>query len=290
MTFRNLTNAEMLGITGALIAPDGMRSLFETTPVLLCLLPGVEHVHTQIATLSTSASETAKELATLSAEGTALDVQHHDRLVRGIHATLAGAAELDPDHADDYARVSERVLPQGLATSQQTWLGESGNAARVERDLAEDPAFCDELAGIAIVGGRTMLDAVRDLVRVGKRLGAIETRRAELRARLASGRHGAANDATSGEDAAAETTTAPVSSAAARGEWVTVVNTVCATLRMPKLTIDASVREKVLSFITDAEKRADARNRRAGRSQDATEEAPAENAPPAQPEPVKIPA
>lgn len=46
MAFRNLTNAEMLGITGALIAHDGMRSLFETTPVLLGLLSGVEHVHT----------------------------------------------------------------------------------------------------------------------------------------------------------------------------------------------------------------------------------------------------
>lgn len=290
MTFRNLTNTEMLGITGVLIARDGMRSLFETTPVLLGLLPGVEHVHTQIATLSTSATETEKELATLSAEGTTLDVQHHDRFVRGIHATFAGASELDPAHADDYARLSERVLPQGLATSQQSWLGESGNAARVERDLAEDPSFRDELAGIAVAGGRTMLDAVRDLVRVGKRLGAIETRRAELRARLVSGRSGAANDATSGEDAATEATTAPVSSSAARGEWVTVLNTLCATLRMPKLAVDASVREKILSFVTEAEKRADARNRRAGKAQDATEETPVENAPPAQPEPVKIPA
>jgi hypothetical protein len=143
-------------------------------------------------------------------------------------------------------------------------------------------------AGVSIAGGRTMLDAVRDLVRVGKRLGAIETRRAELRAKLTSGRHGAANDATSAD--ATEASTAPVTTAAARGEWVTVLNTLCATLRMPKLAIDASVRERVLSFITEAEKRADARNRRAGKSQDATEETPVENATPVENTPVKIPA
>lgn len=290
MNFRYFTNAEMLGITGVLIARDGMRSLFETTPVLLCLLPGVEHVHTQIADLTTGATDTEKELATLSAEGTTLDVQHHDRYVRGIHSTLAGAAELDPDHADEYTRLSERVLPQGLATSQQTWLGESGNAARVERELATDAAFGDELAAIPLVGGRTLLDAVRDLVRVGKRLGAIETRRAELRAKLASGRNVAANDGANGADKAREEAAPAVTAAAARGEWVTTLNTLCATLRLPKLAIDASVREKILSFITEAEKRADARNRRAGKSQDATEETPVENTPPAQPEPVKIPA
>ena len=101
-----------------------------------------------------------RELTDLAAEGTAVDAEH-DRLVRGIFRTLEGAAALseNPEEAINYRALSARLLPAGLATVQQSWLGESGNARRLEGELP----FANEVVAVTMPG-----DVLQDVLRASR--------------------------------------------------------------------------------------------------------------------------
>ncbi|MFO0602707.1 MAG: hypothetical protein U0324_06005 [Polyangiales bacterium] len=256
MSLWNLTVSEQTGVTGALLNPKVLRPRFQATPLLAAMLPGLDQVHAQVATFAPARNAEAaeRELGALSEEGNALDVGTHDRLVRALFRLCDGLAEAaeGPDEAERLRAMSARVLPQGLATGQQSWIGEAGNAARLEAELDGDPAFRASLAAIPLPGGRTLLTLVEELVAAGQRLGAIELRRAELRRAIA------ANAPAEGDDASAKE---GVTLSAARKAWVDTVETLRGVLRMAQSPVDADVRDAVLSLLDDAEKRADARAR-----------------------------
>lgn len=256
MALKNLTTAEMIWLTGSIVSTEGLRPRFEEAPLLAALLPGIEHVHGQVSAVSTQPGESAveRELAALSAEGNDIDVNHHDRLVRGIYYALLSAAEVTPSKSAAYDALSKRLLPQGLGTGQQTWMGEGGNATRIEAELAADKDLRAELKSVTLPDKHTLLDVTQEFVRAGSRLGAIEHRRNELRG------EGGAVSAT--DDPSAEPKE-PRTVASARNEWIATINALSTTLRIPKSGVDPATRDKVFALLSEAEKRADLRTRRA---------------------------
>jgi len=256
MSLWNLTVSEQTGVTGALLNPKVLRPRFESSPLLAAMLPGLDHVHAQVATFTPARNAEAaeRELGALTEEGSALDVGTHDRLVRAIFRLCEGHAEAadSAEEAERFLAASKRVLPQGLTTGQQSWLGEAGNAARLEAELDGDPAFRASLAAVPLPGGRTLLTLVEGFIAAGLRLGAIEARRAELRRIIA------ANAPAEGDPGS---TRENVTLSAARKAWVDTVEALRGVFRMAHSPVDADVRDAVLSLLDDAEKRADARAR-----------------------------
>ena len=80
--------------------------------------------------------------------------------MRGIFRLFEGLAEVAPtaEAADGYRAPSLRVLPAGLATLKQSWMGEAGNAGRLRAELEGDPDLCDALD--AMTGERTYCEAI----------------------------------------------------------------------------------------------------------------------------------
>lgn len=250
MSLWNLTLTEMLGITSTFLEKGGLRARLDAHPLLAALLPSLDHVHAQAASISavSPASEVEKELAALSQEGQALDSEQHDRIVRGVYNLCEGLAELAGagDDANDYRALGARILPQGLATGQQSWSGEAGNASRLSRALSEDKEFRNALSAIKLPRNRSLLTEVEALIRVGHRLGAIELRRAELR---------------SSTSKSTEESVAVVSVGAARKAWVDAVETFRGLLKMPRSNVPSELRDAVLALLDDAERKGDARAR-----------------------------
>lgn len=258
MSLWNLTLSEQTGVTATLLSAKGLRPRFLSAPLLAAMLPSLDHVHAQVATFApanhTEGAE--RELAALTEEGNALDSDSHDRLVRGMFRTMDGFAELagSAEEAERFRAISVRLLPQGLATGQQSWMGEAGNASRIDADLASDGAFRAELEALVLPGGRTMLSLVESFVATGLRLGAIELRRAELRRIIAANAPAATpTDAPPAKEA--------TNLSAARKAWVDTVETLRGILRMAQSPVEGELRDAVLSLLDDAEKRADARAR-----------------------------
>lgn len=255
MALKNLTLAEMIGVSGHILSTEGLRPLFDDSPLLAAQLEGIEEVHRQVAAATTPPGDTHadKVLAALSAEGNDLDVNHHDRLVRGLFYVIAGVAEIIPERSGELAALSVRLLPQGLATSQQTWRGESGNCTRVGAELIADEELRATLASFTLPEKTTLLDVVERFVAAGTRLGLVEARRDEIRAKM--------KGAVAPTDPAAEPVEA-LTVAAARNEWIATLNGLVITLRLPRSKVEASTRDKILTLIGEAERRADLRNRR----------------------------
>jgi len=261
MSLWNATLAEQTGITTTLLDPGGMRPRLLGAPLLAAMVPGLDHVHAQLAavTPARTSDATEREVAAVTEEGNALDAEH-DRSVRGIFRIFEGLAEVapTPEAAEEYLALSKRVLPSGLATLLQSWMGEAGNAGRLQRELDGDPELCDALDAIALPNKRTMLSLVRSFVAMGVRLGGLDARRAALRQSIAA-------------EAVGERAKEPASIGVARKEWVDMVEAVRGVLRMPHCPVAADVKDAVLSLVDDVERKADARarSRAAARKPDA---------------------
>jgi hypothetical protein len=170
---------------------------------------------------------------------------------RSIYRVAEGNAELaeTPEEAAQLRALAARVLPLGLDPGQQSWIGEAGSVVVLEGELAKDPSLPAALKKVPLAGKRTLLDAVNQLVRAGRRLGDIEARRVALRAQLAA-------------DAEAAATAPAVSAQAARGEWIATLTTLRSNLNTPKVAVPAALRAEILELVQEAERKADLRERR----------------------------
>jgi len=245
MALHSLSNTAMMEVSTACLDPLRLGRHFAAEPVLAALAPAVEAAHAAIVSLiePSPVTELQRELTDLAAEGTAVDAEH-DRLVRGIFRTLEGAAALsdNPEEAINYRALSARLLPAGLATVQQSWLGESGNARRLEGELADDPTLVAALESVPVPGARSLYDAARQLVVLGQRLGDIEVRRTALRAQLSPD-----------EDRAP----AVSSVHGARAVWVSTFTLLRDTLSLPQVAVSDDARKEILGTLAAVESAAE---------------------------------
>lgn len=127
----------------------------------------------------------ARQLASLDTLLRNLD-QRHDRLVRILVLMATVQAELaeeagDPTEAEAWRALGQRLAPQGLATTQLSWLEEGELASTLPQRL--EPGDRERLAAVVLTAPHGNLALLTDqLVAVGGALSLNEAERATLRA------------------------------------------------------------------------------------------------------------
>ncbi len=244
MTLKNLTDGEMIDVTGAWVDARRGRPAFEAIPLLAALLPSVLEVHTGMLGSRAPKTDDGREAerAKLYTDGVAMD-QRHDRKGRGSFNLIGALIDLtdDPAEAEQLAALRTAIFPDGtLNVLKASWRGEAGNALSVKERVLDDRDKAAGLKAIPLPGKGTLLDRVREFVEAGRKLGAIEDRRAELNA--------------------PPTEPAPVkgSTIAARNRWCSVVGT-AVHLADNVLGLDEKTRYSLFGVLDEVERKADAR-------------------------------
>lgn len=244
MTLKNLTDGEMIDVTGAWVDAKRGRPAFEAIPLLAALLPSVLEAHNGLVSADTPKVDDGREAQRqkLYADGVAMD-QRHDRKGRGAFNLLGALIDMtdDPVEVEQFTAMRKALFPDGtLNVLKASWRGEAGNALSVKERVLDDRDKTAELKEIPLPGHKTLLDRVREFVEAGRKLGAIEDRRAELNAPTT------------------EATPVKGNSFAARARWCSVVAT-AVHLADNVLGLDEKTRYTLFGALDDAERKADAR-------------------------------
>ncbi len=243
MTLKNLTDLEMIEVSAGWIDAKRGRGAFEAIPLLAALLPAVVEAHEGLVAAGAVKPEDTREAerAKLYAEGTALD-QRHDRKGRGVFNLLGAWIDLsdDPDEVAQLTALRSAIFPDGtLNVLKASWRGEAGNALVVKDHVLDHRDHATALKAIPAAGRSTLLDRVREFVDAGRKLGAIEDRRAALNAPTA--------------DAVVKSSTI-----AARNRWCSVVGT-AVHLADDVLRLDEATHHTLFGALDEVERKADAR-------------------------------
>ncbi len=225
MALKNLRSSAMVSLSAAWVDPKCDRKRIASTAELSGLLPGLERAHS--AVLNTRPSEAPGEAPAAGAEGLAAADALHDRKLRGCFQVLTGLAQLADDPAEARALIDARdaLFPEGLKAVQASYVEEEGAVMQAENRL--DAKTIALLEQTQLPAGKTLYDHVHAWFGAGKAVGRLSAARAEAEARAAS--------------APGRVTQADV--AAARNQWVRVVNLFLATLDAhPELDADLIAR------------------------------------------------
>jgi hypothetical protein len=255
MAAKNLTTAEMIGVTRQWTTSDEVRPLLDVLDAP-GIVRAVERSHAALvdSTKATDASQHTKALDAIYEEATAQD-RLHDRKGGGVAKLLEALAELTDDAAESerYSTLRTALFPTGdLAVLGASWRGESGNAARLHQQLEGERDLVAALKQIPAGEKSTLLARVKQFVGAGLRLGALEDDRVRVEGDVAAQKAG-------GATARPET--------AARNAWIRAVNALVSAVENSDDLTDEQ-RKVVVRVFRDAEARADKRAlaRRAGAS------------------------
>lgn len=238
MALKNLNSNEMASLSRHWLGPA------RVIVAALAMGPALINDHEAfLATLAEGAKPDEGVLALADARSHGAD-QLFDRLLRGGYHLLAGLAELtdDPVLAARYLEVRDRLYPEGLAMTQQSFLSESAAAESAYSRLSEaDQAL---LATVPLPEGGTLAQVVAAWAAAGVALREAEHERASLR--LASG----------GVSASVQM--------AARNRWIRSVHMLVASLEYAEISV--ADRNVLLAKLREAEAHADQRARREARA------------------------
>jgi hypothetical protein len=246
MAAKNLTTAEMIGVTRQWTTSDEVRPHLDVLDAP-GIVRAVERSHTALvdATKASDDSQHTKALDAIYEEATSRD-RLHDRKGGGVAKLLEALAELTDDAAESerYTAVRAKLFPTGdLSVLGASWRGESGNAARVHQQLDDDKDLVGALKQIPAGEKNTLLARVKQFVGAGLRLGALEDDRVRVEGAVASQK-------ADGATVRPET--------AARNAWIRAVNAlVGAAENSDDLTVEQ--RKVVVRVFRDVEARADKR-------------------------------
>ncbi|MEP7123707.1 MAG: hypothetical protein ABJE95_22455 [Byssovorax sp.] len=234
MALKRLYTGEMVSLSGPLTtAAHADRQILADIPATAALLSELDGAHQSL--LSTQVKPEAEtRLAVIIKLEKALDVRHDD-LIRGLSGLLTALSYLtsDPALAARFLHVQSVLLPDGLDAVTKTYREESGQAALLESRLS--PADVALLKKIKILDG-TAWDAIKEWIDVGAKLGVLEDERGGL-------------PQTSGP--------APADVVTARNRWIRTINAMRSVLDLVAAGHPGVV--KILSRITEAERKADHR-------------------------------
>jgi hypothetical protein len=183
---KHLTVAEMAALGLAWVDKGARRDTFLSIPEIAPLHPQVVEAHKAILAVQPAAKTMSPDLRALLQKGEIIDARH-DHLVRASGLALELAREIclaaDPPDVDRAAvcdRVYDKLLPDGLAVVNTSWLAEAGNAARLEKLLEEETDIRPFLKTIAVPGKGTLLDVLSRWIAAGQELSKVEHLREEM--------------------------------------------------------------------------------------------------------------
>lgn len=231
MAFKRLSVDEMVKLSQPWVTPgDEANVAIQKIPLLAALFPHIQVAHVGVYSVNTRAeNQKAWRLCELACD---LDARH-DELVRGIHGSLTMLAQTT-ELSEEYLRLRDLLLPEGLAHTNKTYREESVHAAIVAARL--DPATRACLRAINF-NGQNLDDLVADWVATAKKLGAVEEDRTHLSPSSAA--------------LAAEINMA-------RLRWIRTVNTLVASSLL--VTLDAHTDKVIFGDLRQAERTANTRS------------------------------
>lgn len=258
MAYKNLNLEEMHELSSAWLDPqsEGHKAILKV-PILTSQLPLIEAAHKGVDDIMKPAED--PRVAEIIHEEVDRD-RRHDSVIRGSHGVLTWMAELvGGDAGDALIGLRDKLIPDGLMSTQKSYRAESTQAKKLDEALK--PEVRKRTDSIAIGEGPTakpMTAYLEEWIKLGTTLGALEDEKGRLLAEP--------------ED---EATAA--SAVNARNYWVRVVNLMVANADM--VEIDTKDRAAIFGPLFDAEKKADARQRSSkGKGKAAEEKAAEENA------------
>jgi hypothetical protein len=232
MPAKSLFSNEMVQVTSPWVTPeDAAYGVFQKTPMLAGLHGEVKAAHDGVFVLQKRTED--PRIQRLSEQAAALDAKHDDQ-ARAIHGALSMLAMVAKS-PDNFLRLRDLVLPDGLLHTQRTYRGEAGHAAMMASRL--DDTVKAELKAIT-VHDVNMLDMVQSWLATGKELGEVE----ETRVRLVGTGTGSGAEANQ-----------------ARLRWIRMVNAVQAVADLANL--DEESDGILFSALRAAERTADNRGR-----------------------------
>jgi hypothetical protein len=233
MALRNLTTAEMLTISDPWVDEEREeRTLLSSAPETDVLLPHLERSHRSLLEKQPPGDSALEALNKKIVE---LDTRHDD-LVRGVYWALTAFASLSGDakQREELLELRDTLIPMGLSLVGSGYRDESGASILMEQRLTSEIKAA--LEKIKLPTG-TLMDSVDELIEVGRELGHVEDRRAELRNTI---------DGPTGAEILA-----------ARNEWIRMTHALVASLELT--SIDKAAIAKLLAPLEEAVKIADRR-------------------------------
>ncbi len=182
IALRYLEPSEMLQLSASWLGPA--RATVESIAELAPLLPRLTEVHRGLDEAVKQGGTPGERLEKLSQQARDVDDQH-DHAVRALYYTILASmehllsqAEPDIDAVTRLEVLRDMVLPEGLATTQQSYEVEAAVAVRAAEAVASDREAQRVLQKLHLgpkVTGVDLLSAWHDL---GQKLGTIELQRA----------------------------------------------------------------------------------------------------------------
>ena len=268
---KHLTLEEMVALLQPLVGATKRRKAFLSIKEIATWHPEVVEAYEAVRAVQPVDTSRSPALLKLEQKGALVD-NRHDHLGRalsfGIMADRAQclAAEVpDVERAALCEKVHGKIFPDGLQILNTSWLSESGNTARVEKLMEDEPEIGTLLKSIPLRDKKTLLDTAKAWIVIGRELGELDDERDEEIAKQA----------------------APATKAsilAARGQWFRVVSVVLNSLELSKAPPEAieAIRGPILRASDRAGKRYEAGQPDApaiepgdAEAEDAVEEAPA---------------
>jgi len=174
MAFKRLSVDEMLKLSLPWVSPGEEANVaLLKNPLFAALFPHLQVAHVGVYSVSTRAEN--QKAWRLSEHACDLDARH-DELVRGIHGSLTMLAQTT-DLAEEYLRLRDLVLPEGLAHTNKTYREESVHAAMVAARLDASIRSCFRAINF---NDQNLDDLVSAWLTTAKKLGEIEEERARL--------------------------------------------------------------------------------------------------------------
>lgn len=189
---KHLNIDEMVALSEPWVRRPKRKAMFLSVPEIAAIHPQIVSLQAELLAARPAVDAMSPKLRALIEEETAIDALH-DHLARATSAGIdchrehclaedppntAGAAQCDAAAA--------KLLPNGLLIINNSLLAESGNAARLQQLLKDEPALAAFLTSIPGTKKTTLLDTVNRWIAAGLKLGDLEHQREELEAKETS--------------------------------------------------------------------------------------------------------
>ncbi len=177
MATKDLSSAQMLGVTQAWIEPGPQRMLIERSHELSHLLALLQRVHSDLEAALLGPDEVVV-YETLTSRLEALDAKHDALALATFHSlTACITLATDPEHAASLVTAQETLFPEGLDVEAPSILEELARAERAE--LALDDATRELLASVPL-GPGSLADAAQAWLESAQKMRSVWAKRTAL--------------------------------------------------------------------------------------------------------------
>jgi hypothetical protein len=200
---KHLASEEMLHLSAAWIQPQNPANVaILAATELAAFLPRLTAMHQELAQNAQPIIENPR-FDEISNEQATIDARHDD-LIRGSHSIFTGiAALLGAEQGAAFLDLRDKLIPDGLASTQKTYEGEAGQATQLaDRITPEIRATLSKIRLDPQHPSRTLMFFLDEWMTLGKELGDLDTEKN----RIAPGAHNQA------------------AHLAARNKWIRTVN------------------------------------------------------------------